>query len=169
MAQPPQVVNTPPAAAPTENGKPKTRTTPNLKGIFQAPAAPETAAPVAAAPNEPVQAASLKQAWDEFTESRKSQVAEYQILTREYHYQAPVITLNLLNPVEESLVDNFRRDLTQFLRDRLRNSDLTLASTLKETAGKKVIYTAREKFDHLAEKYPYLHELKERLGLDWEY
>jgi len=122
-----------------------------------------------AALNEPVSAAELKRAWEEFAENRKDQVAEYQILARDYDFKAPVITLNLLNPVEESLVDNFRRELTQFLRDRLRNNDLTLASALKSDPGKKVIYTAREKFEHLAEKYPYLHELKERLGLDWEY
>lgn len=96
-------------------------------------------------------------------------MAEYQILQREFAYQSPIITIPLLNPVEESLLDNFRRDLTQFLRDRLRNNDLTLVSALQSTEGKKVIYTSREKFEHLAEKYPYLHELKERLGLDWEF
>lgn len=123
-------------------------------------------APIA---NEPVTLAQLKKAWEEYAEQRKAQVAEYQILLREFTYQSPIITIPLLNPVEESLLDNFRRDLTQFLRDRLRNNDLTLVSALQSTEGKKVIYTSREKFEHLAEKYPYLHELKERLGLDWEY
>lgn len=119
--------------------------------------------------NEPVTEIQLKHAWEEFAETRKGQAAEYQILARAYEYNAPVITILLMNPVEESLLDNFRRDLTQFLRERLRNTDLTLASALQDRKGKKVIYTAREKFEHLAEKYPYLHELKERLGLDWEY
>jgi hypothetical protein len=32
-----------------------------------------------------------------------------------------------------------------------------------------VIYTSKEKFEHLAEKYPYLNELKDKLGLDWEF
>jgi hypothetical protein len=111
----------------------------------------------------------LGKAWAEYADMRKAQVAEFQILQREYQYEQPVITIQLMNPVEESLLDNFRRDLTQFLRDRLRNNDLTLASTLQATEGKKVIYTAREKFEHLAEKYPYLNELKDRLGLDWEF
>lgn len=157
-------------ALPVENGKPKTKSTPSLKGIFNGPVPSESPAPSAVAvANEPVGAQQLRRVWEEFAETRKSQVAEYQILSREYDYEAPVITINLLNPVEESLLDNFRRDLTQFLRDRLRNNDLTLASTLKDQTGKKVIYTARDKFEHLAEKYPYLHELKERLGLDWEF
>lgn len=132
---------------------------------MEASAAPASAATA----NEPVIAAQLRKAWEEYAEQRKGQVAEFQILQREYHYEPPIITIQLLNPVEESLLDNFRRDLTQFLRDRLRNNDLTLASALQSTEGKKVIYTAREKFEHLAEKYPYLHELKDRLGLDWEF
>jgi len=160
------------AAVPTvDSGKLKAKTTPNLKGIFSGtPKAEASAAPAASAPaNEPVSAAQLKKAWEEYAEQRKSQAAEFQILQRDYLYQPPLITIQLMNPVEESLLDNFRRDLTQFLRDRLRNNDLTLASVLQTTEGKKVIYTAREKFEHLAEKYPYLHELKDRLGLDWEF
>lgn len=34
---------------------------------------------------------------------------------------------------------------------------------------KKVIYTNREKFDHLVEKNPKLKDLKERLGLDTDF
>jgi hypothetical protein len=124
---------------------------------------------VPASANEPVNPAQLRKTWEEYTEQRKAQVGEFQILQREYQYEPPVITIQLLNPVEESLLDNFRRELTQFLRDRLRNNDITLASALQSREGKKVIYTAREKFEHLAEKYPYLHELKDRLGLDWEF
>lgn len=170
---PSKVVPTPaeaPLPTPVENGKPKTKATPSLKNIGTAPAPAESRAPTGvASPNEPVNVAQLKSAWGEYAERRKSQTGEYQILTRPYDYKAPVITLTLLNPVEESLLDNFRRDLTQFLRERLRNNDLILASALQDNTGKKVIYTAREKFEHLAEKYPYLNELKERLGLDWEY
>jgi hypothetical protein len=40
---------------------------------------------------------------------------------------------------------------------------------LNVTDEKKVIYTNRDKFDHLAEKNPKLKELKERLGLDTEF
>ena len=75
----------------------------------------------------------------------------------------------LTNPVEETLLGNFRRDLIQFLRERLKNSELTIDSVTKEAAGKKIIYTSKEKFEHLAEKNPTLNDLKDRLGLDWDY
>ena len=40
---------------------------------------------------------------------------------------------------------------------------------LELTSSKKVIYTNKEKFDHLAEKNPTLNDLKERLGLDTDF
>ena len=116
-----------------------------------------------------VTAAQLRKVWDDYAEGRKNQVAEYQILQREHQFDSPVITINLTNPVEEALLENFRRDLVQFLRDSLKNNELTVKAIVEDTTGKKVIYTAREKFEHLAEKHPYLKELKDRLGLDWEY
>lgn len=154
----------------TANGKPKVKSTPNLKDIFSTATAPEPVAqPTVAVSNKPVSPPALRKAWEAYAEQRRSQVAEYQILQREYQFKPPVITLHLTNPVEESLVENFRRDLLQFLRDQLQNSDLNIAVSLEETSGTKVIYTAKEKFEHLAEKNPFLHELKDRLGLDWEY
>jgi hypothetical protein len=42
-------------------------------------------------------------------------------------------------------------------------------SEIKIEAGKKVIYTSREKFDYLVEKNPVLKELKDRLGLDTDF
>ncbi len=111
---------------------------------------------------------SLRMVWTEFAETRKNQVAEYQILKREYQFEHPIIMVTLTNPVEEPLLDNFKRDLLQFLRDKLRNSDLDVATSLQETTGKKVVYTSKEKFEHLAEKNPKLWELKDRLGLDWD-
>lgn len=75
----------------------------------------------------------------------------------------------LTNPVEETLLDNFRREFLQFLRERLQNSQLTIVTEMRATEEKTNIYTNREKFEHLAQKNPFLNELKEKLGLDWDY
>jgi len=40
---------------------------------------------------------------------------------------------------------------------------------MQEFETKKIAYTNKEKFDHLAEKNPALRELKERLGLDADF
>lgn len=150
--------------------KSKIKTTPSLKSIFNGPAPTEAfAAPIEVATNEPIKPAELRKAWELYAERRKDQAAEYQLMLREYHYKAPVITLTLTNPVEESLLDNFRRDLIQYLRDRFRNNEISIVTAMQSSGGKKVIYTSKEKFEHLAEKYPYLNELKDKLGLDWEF
>ena len=165
------MVDTVGTTAVVKNQKPKA--TFSLQGLLKPVTAPQSeeksaslAEPVV---NLPVIAENLRATWDQFAEKRKTQVAEYQILKRNYDYEHPVIMVWLANPVEETLLDNFRRDLIQFLRDNLSNSEITIVAKWKETTGKKVLYTSKEKFEHLAEKNPYLNELKERLGLDWDF
>ncbi len=159
-----------PAAIPLKTGKAKTSL--NLNGLNK-PTAPVAAAEAVDAatlvPDLPVSIENLLEAWAEFTEQRKEQSAEYQFLKREIQFDYPAILVTLTNPVEETLLENFRRDFTQLLRDRLKNSQLTIRAVMQKSTGKKVIYTAREKFEHLAEKNPHLHELKNRLGLDWDF
>lgn len=164
----PDRVETP---APGKNSKPKT--TLSLHGLLT-PASPVvTLATLAEIPvpaaNEPIHNTNLREIWNEFAERRKDQAAEYQILKREFDYKHPVVMVLLTNPVEETLLENFRHDLIQFLRDRLKNSEINVTARLMETTGKKILYTSKEKFEHLAEKNPYLNELKERLGLDWDF
>jgi len=166
----PQVVVEQPVSSPDTSKKPKVKSTPDLKNIFNAQAAPEPKAPEPVIViNKSVSAAALRKVWEEYAEGHRKQVGEYQILQREFQFEPPVITLNLTNPVEESMLESFRHDLLQFLRDRLQNNELTILVAMQDNTGKKVIYTAKEKFEHLAEKNPFLNELKDRLGLDWEY
>ena len=40
---------------------------------------------------------------------------------------------------------------------------------MEERQSKKVAYTNKEKFDHLAEKNPVLNQLKEKFGLDADF
>jgi len=76
------------------------------------------------------------------------------------------IKLTLTNSVKEVILDKFRSDLMQHLKSNLRNGNITLVTDLLEEEAKKMIYTNKEKFDHLAEKNPLLLKLKDRLGLD---
>lgn len=160
----------PPVSAANGANRPKSKSTPSLKNIFDAPAASEpVVTPEVHQKSADVTGPQLRKVWEEFAERRKGQVAEYQLLQREYQFEPPLITINLTNPVEEALLENFRRDLVQFLRDSLHNNELTVKAVVQDNSGKKMVYTAREKFEHLTEKHPYLKELKDRLGLDWEY
>lgn len=110
----------------------------------------------------------VKAAWQKFAESRKSQVAEYNLLSHDFDLNGHVIKLHLANPVEEPLLAGIKSDLVAFLKEQM-NAPVIVEGALMQHESKRIIYTNKEKFDHLAEKYPQLLELKERLGLDTDY
>jgi type IV secretory pathway VirB10-like protein len=123
----------------------------------------EEAAPTA---NRPFTVEQVKQAWNEFADTRKKYRAEYQLLTQEIELQETSVIVHLHNPVQETLLNGLKTDITAFIRARVENHSIQVNGVLQQNDDKKVIYTNREKFDHLAEKNPNLKILKEKLGLD---
>jgi len=113
-----------------------------------------------------VEIENLKHAWNEFAEQRKSQVGEYHLLKQDFDFNENLITIHLSNPVEEPLLQSMKAPLTEFLRERLGNSRLSITSQVTTIQTQKIAYTNKEKFDKLAEKNPILNELKKRLDLD---
>ncbi|MBX2967492.1 MAG: hypothetical protein KF845_15215 [Cyclobacteriaceae bacterium] len=88
------------------------------------------------------------------------------MLTQELDVHESTIVLHLLNPIQETLLNELKSDLLQFIRESVQNYSIQVTGELKTSDTKRVIYTNREKFEHLAEKNPNLLELKDRLGLD---
>lgn len=113
--------------------------------------------------------ATLLTAWTEFAEQRKNQVAEYQLLKGSIALEKNQVLLSLNNPIQEPLLHGIRTSLVGFLREKLGNNSVTVSGVLDQSAPGKVIYTNKEKFEHLAEKYPVLKDLKERFGLDTDF
>jgi DNA polymerase-3 subunit gamma/tau len=111
----------------------------------------------------------LKNAWTEFAETRKIYQAEYQLLGLPYERVSDNVIILLHNPIQETILGTFKSDLTVFIREKLKNSFITVTSELREEENKKVIYTDRERFNFLMEKNPNFRELKERLGLDIDF
>jgi len=121
--------------------------------------------------DQPFTPEQLQATWNEYTEQRKKFQAEYQLLSQPYELvDGKIIHLPLYHPVQETMLNNLRIELSTFLRERLRNSSIQLVGKMiEETEAKRVYYTNREKFDYLVEKNPILKELKDRLGLDTDY
>jgi len=113
--------------------------------------------------------ATLLSAWTEFAEQRKDQVAEYQLLKGTIALEKNQVLLSLNNPIQEPLLHGIRTSLVGFLREKLGNNSVMVSGVLDQAAPGKVIYTNKEKFEHLAEKYPVLKDLKERFGLDTDF
>lgn len=63
-------------------------------------------------------------------------------------------------------MEGIRTELLQFLRSNLNNRSLTLEAKLVQMESNEMIYTDRERFNYLAQKYPKLKKLQEKLGLD---
>lgn len=93
------------------------------------------------------------------------------MLTQPYELNENTITVSLHHPVQETMLDNMRIELSTFIRERLKNNSILISGKLVEMKEdeKKVFYTPREKFEYLIEKNPMLKELKDRLGLDTDY
>ena len=120
-------------------------------------------------PDKEIDYAALVMVWTEFAEQRKHQVAEYQLLKGNIVLEKNQVILSLNNPIQEPLLQGIRTSLIGFLREKLGNNNLMVSGVLEQAAQTKVIYTNKEKFEHLAEKYPVLKDLKERFGLDTDF
>jgi DNA polymerase-3 subunit gamma/tau len=111
----------------------------------------------------------VRAAWKEFAETRKVYQAEYHLLSQEVEIRDNQVIVHLHNHFQETLINTIKVDILTFLREKLNNNRIQLMGEHRTVDEKKVIYTNREKFDHLAEKNPKLKELKERLGLDTDF
>lgn len=72
----------------------------------------------------------------------------------------------LSNPIQETMLNEFRLELNTFLRERLQNASIQVVGELRVVEERKMIYTPRDKFEYLSSKNPMFKELKDRLGLD---
>jgi len=150
-------------------------------GTPAAPAARHAAAPVAAevapamptGPLAPIAPELLQSVWQQLADERKAQdkMSEFMVLNRPVEAGADhVITLTVDNPVQVVQFNDFRAEFMAELRRRTGHPGLTVQTEVAAAAptGRK-LYTSNDKFAYLAEKYPALQEMKQRLGLDADF
>ena len=77
--------------------------------------------------------------------------------------------IQIHNSILEVTFDKLKVDLQSHLRTVLQNDAIKVELEKLEIASKKMLYTNKEKFDHLAEKYPAIKLLQEKLNLDPDY
>ncbi len=109
---------------------------------------------------------ALREAWNTFAETRKQQQADYFLLNQPYERTDTRIVMPLTNPIQETMLNEFRLELNTFLRERLQNASIQVVGELRVVEERKMIYTPRDKFEYLSAKNPMFKELKDRLGLD---
>jgi hypothetical protein len=120
--------------------------------------------------DKPFTPEELRAVWKQFAETRKLYQAEYYLLSQEVEIRGNQVIVHLHNSFQDTLINTIKSDALTFLREKLENNSILLVGELTAIDdSKKVIYTNKEKFEHLAEKNPKLKELKDRLGLDTEF
>ena len=76
------------------------------------------------------------------------------MLSQEIEIRDHQVVVHLHNHFQETLINTIKVDILTFLREKLQNNRIQLMGEHTTVDEKKVIYTNREKFDHLVEKNP---------------
>ncbi len=77
--------------------------------------------------------------------------------------------IQLSSSLEISILERLEQGIVQFFRKELKNSLIQLQKEVSEQEKSKKLYTSKEKYDYMVEQNPALKDLKERLGLDFEF
>lgn len=88
------------------------------------------------------------------------------MLKREFVLEGTTFKLQLDNQIQMDTLVQLKQELATFLRQRLRNTSIQIASEIVEITTERRPYTAQEKFEYLANKNPALLELRDKLGLE---
>ncbi len=90
-------------------------------------------------------------------------------MQQKFTLENTTITIQYHNAVLTDTFDKIKVELQAFLRQELQNDYIKLATEQLEASNEKMIYTNKEKFDYLAEKYPVVKLLQQKLSLDPDY
>lgn len=111
----------------------------------------------------------MEVAWQKFLEDGNFQSLDLEVLKNPYQLDGNRVTVSIPNEALVSSFEKFRGELLHHLRNTLKNGNISLQSNVVEIAQEKMLYTDREKFEHLKNKYPALKDLQDKLGLDPEF
>ena len=114
---------------------------------------------------------ALLKHWKVYAHQLKAagKLSEYSIFNQEIEVKDATILVTLTNPVQQDLLEDTKTSLLTFLRKQLQNKNIDIKTSLVKKEHSKVPYTAKEKFDYLAKKYPLLLVLQQRLALEVDY
>ncbi|GAB3529412.1 DNA polymerase III subunit gamma/tau [Pontibacter brevis] len=119
----------------------------------------------------PVDKARLNTVWHAILRRKKSEnMMEYTLLNRQYHVsEENEITLVLENHVMLDQFTSLRPSLLAELKKETGNRGIKLKAEVMEVQEGNKMYTSQDKFNYLADKYPMLVDMRQRLGLDMDF
>ncbi|GAA3981992.1 DNA polymerase III subunit gamma/tau [Hymenobacter antarcticus] len=151
---------------------------PSLKNMSSRPAGPSATTAAAepqftSGPVAPIDPALLQRVWQELAEERRAQdrMSEFWVLNRSVTANTEHnIELAVDNPIQVDQFNEMRVEFLAELRRRTGHPRLTVQPVVAAAAPTaKKLYTASDKFEYLAERFPALREAKQRLGLEADF
>jgi hypothetical protein len=116
---------------------------------------------------------ALDVAWRLFADVRSKMNtgdAEKLVLSRKLEKrEGNEVQIILDSQLEMSILEKVEQDLVQFMRKALSNDHIFLTKSVQEHSEIQMLYTSKDKYAYMVEQNPALSELKDRLGLDFEY
>ena len=103
-----------------------------------------------------------------FENSLKEKKSEVAILKKRISINGKEITFHLDNELEGTIFDS----ILNRLKERIKNKfieKIELKKKINQSEKEKTIYTNKDKFEYLAKKNSNLTDLKNKLGLDYEF
>lgn len=81
-----------------------------------------------------------------------------------------IVTLKISNTVQQMEIDVVRVELMEFLRDKLKNTELRLKTIIvKDESAKVKYYTDKDKYDAMVKENESLEYFRKRLNLDLDF
>lgn len=149
-----------------------------LKSSYQKPVVQEVkvveekeSTPLAADGDKPFNQQQLEDHWKNYAEALKanepriySTLVAYQPVLKENN----IIEFTVSNPLQEEVIKNIKINLLNYLKKNLNNFSIDVVTFITEKIESNKLYTAEDKFDHMAKKNPDLLKLKQQFNLDFE-
>ena len=105
---------------------------------------------------------------ENFSEDLKEKKSEVAILKKRNSISGTEIIFHLDNELEGTIFDSILNRLKERIKHRFEEK-IVIKKEITQSEKEKTIYTNKEKFEYLAKKNTNLTDLKNKLGLDYEF
>ena len=105
---------------------------------------------------------------ENFAEELKEKKSEVAILKKRNSISGTEIIFHLDNELEGTIFDSILNRLKERIKHRFEEK-IVIKKEINQSEKEKTIYTNKEKFEYLAKKNTNLTDLKNKLGLDYEF
>lgn len=123
---------------------------------------------------EPFTFDQVQLVWTQIAQGYKDSqfINKFVMMDREISLIDSVIHIKVEGEVQiQQFNDSLKLELITQLREKLKNEsiDVSLDLLAGEVSDKKLLYTQSDKYEFLSQKHPILVEMKQRMGLDYEF